>query len=251
MKSFKLRQKGSTLVVVLVLLLVITILGTIAIRQSLVSLNIATNSQGQSLLMQSSDSALYNTEDPNKLKLYVTGNSMFGYIRLPANRDKELVFCYRRDQTDFFDMGNASVIYWVSGKTAPTNTELGRFGYCNPTVSGTFTSERKAVLTQISVRVGTSTLKPFANSKRGTDSESAKVDETEIIVVTATSVIPGLSSAAPKDIYDCFAKHMTYVKVPNGVTPATNADDSVTDCLARLNVPFNTQVSEYKLEQGF
>ncbi|MGB9040137.1 MAG: PilX N-terminal domain-containing pilus assembly protein, partial [Acinetobacter calcoaceticus] len=43
-------QKGSTLIVVLILLLVITVIGTLAVRQSLTSLYIATNSQAQQLL---------------------------------------------------------------------------------------------------------------------------------------------------------------------------------------------------------
>lgn len=52
-------QIGSTLVMVLLLLLMITLIGTFAIRKSMLSLNIATNSQAQQLLMQSSDAVLY------------------------------------------------------------------------------------------------------------------------------------------------------------------------------------------------
>lgn len=59
----KKNQTGATLIVVLVLLLVITIIGTLAIRQSLMSLNIVTNSQAQQLLVQNSDAALFNVED--------------------------------------------------------------------------------------------------------------------------------------------------------------------------------------------
>ena len=42
-------QNGATLIVVLFLLLTITVLGTLAVRQSVVSLNIATNSQAHQL----------------------------------------------------------------------------------------------------------------------------------------------------------------------------------------------------------
>ena len=61
------QQHGSTLIVVLILLLAITIIGTLAIRQSMVSLNIATNSQAQQLMIQNSDAATFNVEDTNNL----------------------------------------------------------------------------------------------------------------------------------------------------------------------------------------
>lgn len=53
------KQRGATLIVVLFLLLAIIVLGTLAVRQSLVSLNIATNSQAQQLLLQNSDAAFF------------------------------------------------------------------------------------------------------------------------------------------------------------------------------------------------
>lgn len=40
-------QHGATLIVVLMLLLIITVIGTLAIKNSLVGLSIATNSQAQ------------------------------------------------------------------------------------------------------------------------------------------------------------------------------------------------------------
>ena len=51
----KQNQIGATLIVVLIFLLAITVIGTIAIRQSMVGLNIATNSQVSQLVMQNSD----------------------------------------------------------------------------------------------------------------------------------------------------------------------------------------------------
>jgi nitrate reductase gamma subunit len=50
-------QQRATLIVVLILLVVITVLGTLAIRQSMVTLNIATNSQAMQLMLQNADSA--------------------------------------------------------------------------------------------------------------------------------------------------------------------------------------------------
>ena len=43
--TFQRQQRGATLIVVLIMLLVITIVGVLAIRVAMTSLNIATNSQ--------------------------------------------------------------------------------------------------------------------------------------------------------------------------------------------------------------
>ena len=45
-------QQGATLIVVLILLVVITVLRTLAIRLSMVTLKIATNSQAMQLMLQ-------------------------------------------------------------------------------------------------------------------------------------------------------------------------------------------------------
>lgn len=83
-------QKGSTLIVVLILLLVITVIGTLAVRQSLTSLNIATNSQAQQLLMQSSDSVLYRLGAEGFASTSGNPTSLLGYAL--QNQGKEVVF---------------------------------------------------------------------------------------------------------------------------------------------------------------
>ncbi len=49
-------QKGSVLIVVLIMLVLLTLIGTWAIQGSINSLKIATNVQAQNLLKQTSDS---------------------------------------------------------------------------------------------------------------------------------------------------------------------------------------------------
>ena len=242
-------QNGSTLIVVLLLLLIITILGTIAIRQGLTSLNIATNSQARNLLVQSSDTVFFRTEDPAQLPSNMLAQGMFGFIKTDANRGKELVFCFRPQvNTAFFDLSKASLISWTSG-TSPSNGEISTDGYCDAGSSTDYTSSRKAAITQVSVKQADLSSTPFQFMQRGTDSDAAKIQDLQRIVVTSTSVIPGLSSASTSDINACFSNHLSDPVVPSGVTAATNADDSVTDCMARNNVPYNTQVTEYNLMQ--
>ena len=84
------KQQGSTLIVVLILLLAITIIGTLAIRQSMVSLNIATNSQAQQLMLQNSDAVAFTVEDIQNLTRSNLKNGMFGKVRSVENKGKEL-----------------------------------------------------------------------------------------------------------------------------------------------------------------
>lgn len=152
----KKNQEGATLIVVLILLVIITIIGTLAVKSSLTALNIATNSQAQQLLVQNSDSAIFNVENPAFLTRNTAYDGLFGQIKSDANKGKELVFCYKGAESDFYDFNQASFMQWVSG-TSPLNSELGLDGYCK--IGGTsnfFTSGRRAVMTQVAVKVNTS-----------------------------------------------------------------------------------------------
>lgn len=256
----KYTQKGATLIVVLVLLVVITVIGTMAIRQSMVSLSVATNAQVQQLLVQNSDAALYRIEDQKTVVRNLARDGMFGYLRGVQNKNKELVFCYRADQSNlnFFQLTRASIVEWASGDTAPKNTALGNNGFCQISSSGTnnfFTSGRKLVMTQVAVKYSTvANDQPFKYSARGTDTKSAKIDETEKVNVYSVSVMPALSTASTTDINACLRNKMNEVTVPESdvvVTIPADSTVSVTACLTELNVPFTTQVSEYTIVQAF
>lgn len=246
-------QQGATLIVVMILLLAITIIGTMAISQGLVSLGVATNSQAQQLLMQNSDAAFFNVEKESNLIQALSASGMFGYIDGATNKDKELVFCFRGDQSSFFDISKASLMEWVSG-TKPKNNTLGGDGYCSAKASTTnfFTSGRKAVMTQVAVKFSTQTNNdPFFGSILGSDEESIKLQRSKPVKVFAVSVMPTLTQADPDAITGCFNSHMNEVAIPDGVTAATGADLSVTQCLTNLNVPFVSHVTEYVITQDF
>ncbi|MEQ1417494.1 pilus assembly protein PilX [Acinetobacter indicus] len=251
----KTKQEGATLIVVLILLVIITMIGTLAIRSSLTTLNIATNSQAQQLLVQNSDAAIFNVEDPDLIERNTAYDGLFGLVKSDANKGKELVFCYKGTATEFYDFSRASFMQWVSG-TAPNNSELGIDGYCKMDSSNNFfTSGRKAVMTQVSIKVNTDASsnldRAFEHMQRGTDAESAKIDKSEKILVTATSIVPSMSTANDTDINNCFSTHMNQVVIPSSVTPATGMNKSVSQCLQDLGVPVNTQIAEYNLTQAF
>ncbi len=235
-------QRGSTLIVVMVLLLAITIIGTLAIRQSIVSLNIATNSQAQQLMIQNSDAAMFNVEDTNNLVRSIVPDGMFGAIRGPENKGKELVFCVRGDRAQFFTLSQASLIY-VNESGTTINNEFGPNGFCRTGASTNnfFTSARRAVITQVSVSFrNTQNSVPFQDGIRGTDEKLSGMQVTERVVVNTTSLMPTLSTADTDDIDACLNSRLS-----NSTT------NSVTNCLAGLGVPYTTHVTEYTLGQAF
>jgi hypothetical protein len=259
MKTY-LYQRGATLIVVLVMLVVITLIGTLAVKQGLVSLNVATNSQAQQLLMQNSDAAFFNVEREANLIQSLSSSGMFGYINGAVNKDKELVFCFMGEEADFFDINRASLMVWESG-SAPINNTLGNDGYCSvaATTSNFFTSGRRAVMTQIAVKFSSqSDNDPFYGMQYGTDEKGVKFEKNKPVKVFAVSIMPTLTTAKAADIDACLNSHMSEVTIPSGVTPSTvqdangvRVDDSVTDCLAKLNIPFTSQVTEYMIAQDF
>lgn len=250
------KQRGATLIVVLFLLLAIIVLGTLAVRQSLVSLNIATNSQAQQLLLQNSDAAFFNVEREDNIIQALSTSGMFGYISGATDKDKEMVFCYRGAEPSFFDINRASIIYWKTGTQAPTNNEFGLNGYCDAAESTTnfFTSGRKAVMTQVAVKFSSiSENDPFFGAQYGTDDETVKFDRSKPVKVFAVSVMPTLTNADATDINNCFKNHMSETTVPEDTAVALNADSrkTVTECLSDLNVPYTSHVTEYVIVQDF
>ncbi|MHA3983876.1 pilus assembly PilX family protein [Acinetobacter venetianus] len=252
----QLSQRGAALIVVMIMLVVITIIGTIAVRQSIISLNIATNGQAQQLLLQNSDAAFFNVEKEDNLIQSLTASGMFGYINGAANKDKEMVFCFRGSESSFFDIERASLIYWEAAKTQPTKNALGSDGYCSvsATSNNFFTSGRRAVMTQVSVKFSSqSENDPFYGMQYGTDEKGVKFEKNKPVKVFAVSIMPTFSTESASSIDECLNSHMSEVSIPAGTTVPSNSTyrQSVTDCLASKNIPFTSQVTEYLIAQDF
>lgn len=184
------RQVGSVLIVVLIMLVVLTISGALAIRSSLTSLNISTNVQAQSLLMQNSDSVFFTLESQtaNALKFanMRIGDGMLAYVMRPENKNKELVFCIRGTVADnFAGSRSGSIIYW-SG-TSITNSDLGKNGFCKTSRTLDFISKRAAVMTQVSVRAAPAD-KDWEHMISGDDKETSKRQDIQKVIITATSL---------------------------------------------------------------
>lgn len=257
MKHFQ--EGAATLIVVLVMLIVITIIGTIAVRQSITSLNVATNSQVQQLLAQNSDSVYFNVEKRDNLMRSFTASGMFEYLRNRAGSDAELVFCYRGDTNEFFDINQASIIRWPEGANKPSNDQIGGSGYCNVSPNATinyFTSGRRAVVTQVAIKYPSSDINSqlFSTHIRGTDFTSTGAQPPARVKVFTVSVVPTLSGSDRGKINDCLSKHMNEVTIPAStqanVPVGSDERLSITQCLSKLNVPFSSNVTEYLVVKG-
>lgn len=245
------RQNGSALIIVLVVVMLLTIIGVMAVRSGLLGLNIATNSQASHIMDQNNDAALFQIEDNAQFDDFIAGTGLFGYPKMIANRDKELVICYRGKINQFYQFYRASVVYTEKNQDQATvvkTEDIGgsaRSGFCQVNdQKSDFVSGRAAAMTQISVRVAGSATdgdEPFSYYQVGTDTESGKLDEAVRLIVTATTVMPVLSTEDNETINACM-KNLSYVDT------ATNLE-TISECLSKNAVPYKTQVSEYTLGQ--
>jgi hypothetical protein len=218
------QQLGSALIIVLIVLVLIVSIGTLAIKTGIFGLKIATNSQIQALLLENSNSALFNLENPNQVARQLAGDGMFSYFNDDANADDELVFCYRASQNSFFSMQQASVID-VQGSI----TKNGVTGFCK---ANQFATGRSAVLSQVYLRKNIENADPFSLVPQGT-SLGASLGNLPVvsnnISATVISVLPSFSSATNTAIETCFKKRAA----------------DVSACFEQLKIPFNTQKADY------
>lgn len=99
-------ETGAVLIVVLLVLILITLIGTIAVQRSSTDLKLATASQVGKLTFQSSDAAFNKLEKEDRS--LGKGNSVDnvrGYVTRPGKQyvGREVVFCLRPRSNRFFD----------------------------------------------------------------------------------------------------------------------------------------------------
>ncbi|ENW93984.1 pilus assembly PilX family protein [Acinetobacter dispersus] len=225
------KQDGSTLVIVLIVMLLVIIIGTLAIKSGIIGLKIATNSQVRSLLLENSNSALFNVEDPKQIARQLALDGMFSYFNSVDNADDELVFCYRQtSMNDFYSMDQASVIE-QNGKT----TKMGITGFCK---AGEFASGRSAVQAQIYLKKNVEeNAVPFSTAPKGTSLGQSEVPVvSHNIGVTVISILPSYVGASNSDIEACFKK--TAIK-------KDQLTQTVEECFETLDIPYNLQHADY------
>lgn len=213
------KQTGNTLIMVLIVLLLITIIGAIAVRSSILGLSLATSNQVSNLLLQNNDAVMFEIKDTAKVNRNLNANQMFGYFESSANTGDELAFCYRASQSEFFNLANASVV---------GSTKIGSNGYCR---RDWFSSGRSAILTQVYLKRLT-TAENFTNASAGSSVGASNTPGITPRTMSATviSVLPAFASATNTQIQNCFRN---------------NSSETVEACFSGLNIPYNMQTSQF------
>jgi len=216
------KQLGSALIIVLVILVLVTLIGTLAVRSGILGLKIATNSQVNALLLENSDSALFNIENPAEIQRQLALDGMFAYFNSAANADDELVFCYRASENSFFKLSKASAIT-EDGSTL----KIGVDGFCK---ANQFAMGRSAVLSQVYLTKNATTSTPFGGVPKGTSLGQSNVPVTmHNIGATVISVLPSFAGATTTQIENCFKQRASAVGA----------------CFDGLGIPYNMQHSDY------
>lgn len=232
-------ERGSTLIVVLMILLLITIVGTLAIRQSISSLKLVSNNQMQTLLLQNADAALLKFQRPETTQTIAGANGIIGFFKNEDNWNKELIFCFKGNAP--FALSNASWLYWQN-TTKQSQLMATGGGACQ---AGDSSSGRSQVVTQVHIKRAASTSQPFSDLARGTDTNSAKTENSMRLRVYVTSVMKGLLANPSNDLFDantgCLNKS---IEPPSGV-------QGLVQCLKSKNILYSTQVAEYRFLSDF
>lgn len=248
-------QQGATLIVVLMILLMVTIVGSLAIRTAMTSLNIATNTQVGQFLSQTADTPINQvyTSDLSKM-VDLSGVIGMALADSKNNPGKEYVFCYRPLSTQKFgsSLNVVSIIAKADKSGLDSSRTEGSVGaFCD--LDADFGSKRQAVVTQIAVKIPTDVsadTAPGALLGRGTNlSEGTimprNVVEQQRIRVTTTAVIPAFT----KNISggnSCMQSHIN-----DNLDADTASMTTVADCLNGLGIPVNSQVQDFNLQTLF
>lgn len=227
-------QQGSTLIIVLIVLLLITIIGAIAVRSGTLGLRLATNNQVGQLMMEMNDSGFFTLENPNPkyIERQIAQGGMYNYFSNPSNAINELVFCYDTKKAQVYNNSTRGVIQ-------PNGTSTGT-GFCG---ANTFSTGRNAVITQVYLSKVQNATKG-ESVPQGTSVGSTGVPYVnEHLTATVISLVPAFSS---NNFVNCL-KLSAREQAEKEIGKRALKTQTVQECLTENNVPFNIQYMEFKV----
>jgi Tfp pilus assembly protein PilX len=221
------RQRGVALLVTLVILVIVTFMGLVAMRSGMLQVAIATNSQVNSLLFQNAESGVEAVRQLIEADVEAAALPT-GVIGLATNQPtEEVAGC--RHKTAGLHLSNST--------TTPTAESI-----CSPSVSGEYFSARGAVQVQVAVSaVLDAAGQPMVMVTDGMELCSTKEcegprplsAERSVMAVYSTAVMPTFGSTESQ-VQDCLEDY----KQSRGAY-------TVTDCLTDVRAAFRTVVQEY------
>jgi hypothetical protein len=268
MHTLQRQQRGATLIVVLIMLLVITIVGVLAIRVAMTTLNIATNSQIGQLLMQTGDTPTNILLNRTTYKDLTSVTNVIGKVisdqKDPLSHGREYVFCYRPtaalNVSSALDMTVLIPPAATDGdntKASVDTTESNRSGFCD--LESDFGSSREAVVTQVAVKYITETdsdVAPGAYLDRGSDaSKDSNIQQGKLdgrVRITATAILPNYSSADLSEVQrECIGNGSAAGYINDNTDTGLRTKKTMADCLADYGIPVNTQIQEIDLKTRY
>ena len=227
------RERGATLIVVLLFLVLIMLAGAIAVRQSSTDLKIATSDQINTVLLQSSDSAnqklemmLNGSATTTEYKDVTSAAGVFGHFLLnPENATNEFIYCFN-PRTKKYLASNASIK--VKGSAGGYWNSLDN-GVCDYNSADGYTSARQTVMTQMSVTV----TPPDPNAERfghvviGKEIED-RTSKKFKFDIRATSALPSYNKPEANGD-NCFSQ--------TSIKANADANKSLNDCLKEASTP--------------
>ncbi len=238
--AYRKSEQGATLIVVLLFLILITLAGAIAVRQSNTDLKLATSDQINTILLQSSDSANQKLEamingktTSEEYEDVVSASGVFGHFILDRNNDSnEFIYCFN-PRTKRYLAANATI------KTPPTvgppATAGGYWsglnnGTCDYNEADDYTSARQTVMTQMSVTVAPNDpdAEAFGDMVLGKEAEDSVSNKVRFDI-RATSALPAYKEPVDTE-GSCFAKTSIKTNVQSG-------KDSLSDCMKKATTP--------------
>lgn len=252
-KIYSSSQKGAALFAVLMIVIVVTMLGLAAMRMSITSLALATNSQASNLVFQAADLGI-RMISTNINEASVTSAMKSGGI-LGTMGEKALCLSTKSDVT----WRNATE-YAVKGF---------RDGPCDVANAENFVSGRNLVVTQVNYvrkRPSGSDSNASVSNLAFEEGSSDMPIEADIVIVTSTSVMPTLGSASVAKINACLNGTDSYMTAgmlseevlsshESGKTALDIADaneaikPTITDCLTDSGAVFTSHQDVFTLRR--
>lgn len=249
-------QAGVALIAVLLFLILITIAGVIAVRQSSVDLKVATSDQANVLMLNASDSVLADIEQtakpahPNYARMLSERDGIFGYFGVQTN-DKihdQLHFCYRPADPHLFSLNKARILKNGGGYDRE-NAEGLKLGVCDSSNSNDYTSARHTTLTQVVIRaLDSETAVRFEAQTRGEQAGTSDVGQTPSLSIHSVTVLPALSQADNAELKECLGRpvgdNVDRVNYGN-----EGANGNMTKCLRDNGIPSVALVEDTWMKQ--
>lgn len=236
-------QAGVALIVVLLFLILITMAGAIAVRQSAVDLKVATSDQAGALMLNSSDSVLSHIEQAagnasatGYTEITSLDRGVLGYFMLNGQEKvgHQLSFCYTPTAANLYNRSTSFI------RPVGVNTTNQAQGFCNPSNASHYTSSRNTAMTQVVV-VGIenallNNFNAFTTRVSVGDIGNSYVPQVQM---NSTSLLPAMSNNSDATITACLRRPVGDIS-KYGLSTGKNMNE----CLREEGVPANTVVEE-------